>query len=65
MISEVDIWRSAKLLVDHHGDDAVLRAAQHADELLAAGDIEDRAVWLRILAAVKELHSTKPPGLGR
>ena len=60
-IAEIDIWRSAKLLVDQHGADAPIRAAQRADELLAAGDIEGRALWLRILAAVKGLQSTKPP----
>jgi hypothetical protein len=64
MTSELDIWRPAKLLVDQHVADAPIRAAQRADALLAAGDIEGTAVWLRILAAVKELHSTKPPGLG-
>ena len=43
MIPAVDIWRAAKLLVDQHGADAPIRAAQRADELLAAGDIEGRA----------------------
>ena len=61
-IAEIDIWRSAKLLVDQHGADAAIRAAQQADELLAAGDIEGRIVWLRILAAVEELMATKAPG---
>ncbi len=62
MISEPDIWRSAKLLVDEHGADASIRAAQQADARLAAGDMQGHAVWLRILAAVKELMATKPPG---
>ncbi len=60
MTSRMDIWRAAKLLVDQHGADAPIRAAQRADELLAAGDIEGRAVWRRILAAVKELISDPP-----
>ncbi len=60
--ADLDIWRSAKLLVDQHGADAPIRAAQRADELLAAGDMQGRAVWLRILSAVKELTATKPPG---
>ena len=62
MTSELDIWRSTQLLVDQHGADAPIRAAQQADKLLAAGDIEGRAVWLRILAAVEELMATKAPG---
>jgi hypothetical protein len=40
----MDIWRSAKLLVNQHGADAPIRAAQHADELHAAGDMVGRAV---------------------
>ena len=61
-IAAIDIWRSAKFLVDKHGADAPIRAARWADELLAAGDMEGRAVWLRILAAVRELMATKAPG---
>ena len=44
------------------GADAPIRAAQRADELLAAGDMNGRAVSLRILEAVKELMATKPAG---
>ena len=62
MIFDIDIWRSAKLLVDQHGADAPIRAAQRADERLDAGDVEGRAAWLRILEAVTELMATKPAG---
>ena len=54
MTSPIDIWRSAKLLVDQHGADARIRAAQRADEPLAAGNIQSRSVWLRILEAIKQ-----------
>lgn len=60
--AELDIWRTAKLLVEQHGADAPIRAAQRADERLAAGDMEGRAVWQRILAAVEKLMATKPAG---
>ena len=53
--------RAANLLVDQHGADAPIRAAQRADELLAGGDMRGRAVWLGILKAVEELMATKPP----
>ena len=62
MIPGMDIWRAAKLLVDQHGADAPISAAQRAEELLAAGDMEGRAAWLRILEAVKQLTATRPPG---
>jgi len=55
-----DIWRAANLLVMRHGSDAALVAAQRADELLEAGDIDGCAIWKRILAAVAELARTTP-----
>ena len=54
--------RAANLLVDQHGADAPIRAAQRADDMLAAGDMKGRAVWRGILKAVNELMATKPPG---
>ena len=48
-------------LADRHGADAPIRAAQRADELLAAGGIEGRTVWWQILAAVEELTGTRAP----
>ena len=32
-----------------------------ADELLEAGAMEDRAVWIRIMKAVQELQSKERP----
>ena len=37
MIPDLDIWRSANLLVKRHGPDAPIHAAMRADELLEAG----------------------------
>jgi len=39
MISDLDIYRTAKLLVDQHGQDAGTRAAGRAHLLVARGDI--------------------------
>ena len=33
-----------------------------ADELLDAGDLDGKAVWMRILRAVKELQRVEPDG---
>ncbi len=60
MTSDLDIYRSAKLLIDQHGEDAARHAAMRADALLEAGDMEGKAVWLRILSAVKELQQREP-----
>ncbi len=62
MPEEIDIYRSAHLLIKQHGDDASIQAAMRADAMLEAGDMDGRAVWLRILKAVKELQATESPG---
>ncbi len=63
MIPDLDIYRSANLLVKHHGQDAPTHAAMRADAMLEAGDPGGCAVWKRILRAVEELQRTEPrPG---
>ena len=44
MVTDLDIYRSAKLLIDHHGPDAVVEAALKADELLDASDRDGQGV---------------------
>ncbi len=56
MVSDLDIYRSAQVLVKHHGQDAPIHAAMRADELLEAGDLDGCAVWKRVLRAVEELQ---------
>ena len=51
---------SAKLLIDLHGDDALIHAAMRADVMLEKGDMDGRTVLLRILTAVKELLDARP-----
>ncbi len=63
MTSDLDIYRSANLLVKRHGEDAPIHAAMRADAMLDKGDLEGYAVWRRILRAVEELQGTEPaPG---
>ncbi len=52
MTSDLDIYRSAKLLIDQHGEDAAIHAAMQADKRAEAGDREGRRgrstlTWLR------------------
>ncbi len=63
MISDLDIYRSANVLVKHHGQDAPIEAAMRADAMLDKGDLGGYAVWKRVLRAVGELKGTTPkPG---
>ena len=61
MTSDLEIYRSAKLLIDRHGDDAVIEAAMMADKMLDQGDLDGLATWNRILRAIEELRLGKRP----
>ncbi len=65
MTSDLDIYRSAKLLIDQHGEDAPIFAAMQADKCLAAGDLDGKAVWMRVIGAIEELTNTDTPGSGQ
>ncbi len=60
MISALDIYRAASVLIDQHGADAPIEAAMRVDAMLKAGDLDGRAEWRRILAAVEELLRMEP-----
>ena len=61
VISDLDTYRCAHELIKQHGDAADIEAAMRADELAADGDMDGRAVWLRIVKAVEELLSEERP----
>ena len=51
MTSDLDIYRSAQVLVKRHGPDAPVQAAMRADAMLDKGDLDGYAVWKRVLKA--------------
>ncbi len=61
MIPDLDIYRSAQVLVKRHGQDAPIQAAMKADAMLEKGDLDGYAVWKRIVKAVEELLSKERP----
>ena len=61
-VSDLDVYRSAKLLIDQHDDEAPIHAAMQADAMLDTGDLDGAAVWRRIVAAVEELLADRPAG---
>ncbi len=60
MILDLDIYRSAQLLVKILDQDAPTHAAMNADAMLDKGDLDGYAVWKRILRAVEELQKVEP-----
>ena len=45
MPSDLDIFRTAGVLIREHGEEAALEAAQRANAMLAKGNTEGAAVW--------------------
>ena len=58
MTSDLDIYRSAKLLLDQHGEDAATEPSLQADRLLAAGDMDGKRAWV-----CHRLELVMPPSL--
>jgi len=63
-VGDLDIWRSAHVLIEQHGPDAAVHAAMKADALLATGDVQGAAVWKQIVRAINILQRKQPPASG-
>ena len=62
MISEIDIWRVANLMLKRYGDEADTESAIRAEELAEAGDRAGEAIWRRIIDAIGQVENMTPPG---
>ena len=60
MTSDLDIFRTANVLIREHGEDAAIEAAQRADAMLEKGSLDGQRVCKRVLAAVKEIQRKEP-----
>ncbi len=60
-MASLAVYRTANELIEQHGEDAPIHAAMRADELMEAGDMDGRAVWLQIVKAVEELLAKERP----
>ncbi len=64
MIPDLDIYRTANVLIRELGEDAPIRAAMCADAMLKMADLAGCTVWKRVLRAAEELQSKeRPPGV--
>ena len=61
MTSDLDIYRTALVLIQQHGANAAIYASMRHDELLETGDVEGSGVWKRVLAAIDALSAEKRP----
>ena len=61
MTPDVNVYRTATLLIREHGSYAARAAEQQADRFLDSDDWDRHRVWRRVVAAVQELQRTAPP----
>ncbi len=61
MMSDAEIYRTAIVLIQHHGQGAPARATAIACELLVSLDVDGCTEWVRVAAAAEVLLAPKPP----
>jgi hypothetical protein len=63
MMTEIDIWRAAYLMLWWYGDTAEEESARRANELAADGNSAGEASWRQIINVIGQLANTTPSGL--
>ncbi len=61
MIDDLDIFRAAKVIVDHHGEHARSEALDRMEQFRADGNEQAIAVWFRIANAVEAIQMQEKP----
>ena len=56
MLSDVDIYRAAHLMMHAHGADAELEAAIYADRMFRRGDRDKLLTWFRIWRTIAAMR---------
>ena len=62
MLSDLDIYRAAHLMMHSHGGDAELEAAINADRVLRRGNRDELLTWFRICRTIAVMRQV-PAGL--
>ncbi len=60
MLSDLDLWRAANVMIKRYGDGAATEAAIRADAFLDQGIIDGERLWMRIMQAIEELQRERP-----
>jgi hypothetical protein len=63
-MEDIDVWRTAQLLIDRHGYGAEVAATKHHDAMVQRGDWVGVVAWHRVLQAIAQLRRTSAPSRG-
>ena len=58
MVGQKDIYRSAKIFMKQHGEDAERLALEKINHFMAVEDVVGASAWLMIAQAIQELQKT-------
>lgn len=61
-MTDLDIWRCAKLLLKRFGGKAVFIATRRSDALLDQGDTNGCTTWIQITCAITDLERKQAGG---
>ena len=56
-MDEIEIDRSAKLLIDQYAANTSVQAARNADAILERGDLDGFNIWIWIGRAIEDIQS--------
>ena len=59
MLTDVDIYRAAHLMMHSHGGDAELEAARYADRMLKRGNRNEVLTWFRIWRTITVMRQAQ------
>ena len=60
MLSHLDLWRAANVIIERSAAGAATEAAMRADEFLDQGIIDGERLWIRIMQTIEELQRERP-----
>ncbi len=60
MLSDLDTWRAANVVIKGTGNGAAIEAAMRADEFLDQGILDGERLWMRIMHTIEELQRGRP-----
>ncbi len=58
-MDEIEVYRTAKRVIDQYGVDASVHVAKQTDIMVERGNLRGASVWKRIAWAVARLEVTK------
>ena len=61
MLSDLDFYRAAHLMMYEYGHDAELEAARRADQMLARGGRDELLIWFGIWRTIAAMRGQTPP----